>query len=70
MGLREMIKEWGETNDIAQPLPLGTELDCGVIDGVYDYEPAVYKVKMWEEQDNPTTRRLIKWEDAVLKAEK
>ena len=66
--IREMIKEWGENNDIAQTLPLGTELDCGVIDGVYEYEPATYQVKMWEKQDNPTTRQLIKWENAVLKS--
>lgn len=63
--LRELIKKWGEENDIVQPLSIGTKLDCGVIDGIYDHEPATYTVKMWEEQDNPTTRRLIKWESAV-----
>lgn len=67
--IRERIKKWGEDNDIDQPLPIGTELDCGVIDSVYEYEPACYCVKMWEEQENPTTRRLVKWEDAVLKGD-
>jgi hypothetical protein len=68
----EMIKEWGETNDIQQPLPFGTELDCGVIDGVYKYEPAKYKVKVRDDLGllDPTSRRLIKWEDAVLKSDK
>ena len=63
--IRERVKKWGEDNEIAQPLPIGTELDCGVIDSIYEYEPACYCVKMNEEQENPTTRLLVKWEDAV-----
>lgn len=67
--IRDMIEEWGETNDIQQPLPLGTELDCGVIDGIFEYEPAVYQVKTCDDLGllDQTSRRLIKWENAVLK---
>lgn len=68
--IRNRIKSWGDNNDINQPLQIGTELDCGVIDSIYEYEPACYCVKMWEKQDNPTTRRIIKWENSVLKSEK
>lgn len=63
--IRERIKKWGEDNDIVQPLPIGTKLDCGVIDGISDYGPAEYLVKPYEEQVNPTMRRIIKWEEAV-----
>ena len=63
--IRERVKKWGEDNEITQPLPIGTKLDCGVIDSIYEYEPACYCVKMNEEQENPTTRLLVKWEDAV-----
>lgn len=65
--IRRRVKQWGADNNIVQPLPLGAELDCGAIDGIYEYDPATYCVKMWEKQDNPTTRRLIKWENAALK---
>ena len=57
-------KKWAEENDIQPPLPIGSTITQGVIDGIYQHAPARYLVK--ETGDTQEGRFLIvKFEDAV-----
>lgn len=60
----EAEKKWFAENDIQPPLPVGTAIKQGVIDGVYEHAAARYKVK---ETGCTQTGRflLVKFEDAV-----
>ncbi|EGU36152.1 hypothetical protein [Vibrio scophthalmi] len=64
--LKAHIDEWANSNDIAPPYEIGTQLDIGVITGVSEYEPATYRVLVHGEPEHSTSRRLIKFEDARL----
>lgn len=73
---REAIKDWADTYKPVPPFELGTELDVhtfdgspshGVIDSIFEYEPAKYCVKMAGTEENDTGRRIIKFEDAKLR---
>lgn len=64
--LKSHIDEWSNSNDIAPPYGLGTQLDIGVITGVSEYDPATYRVLVHGEPENSTSRRLIKFENARL----
>ncbi|EKO3657426.1 hypothetical protein M3906_000235 [Vibrio metschnikovii] len=69
----EMEKEWFEKHHPVPPFEIGTELKVlsfkgkqnGVIDGIYEYSPATYTVIMNDRAEGDTSRRLIKFEDAV-----
>ena len=57
-------KQWFAENDIQPPLPIGSTITQGVIDGIYQHAPARYLVK--ETGDTQEGRFLIvKFEDAV-----
>ncbi|EMD1175032.1 hypothetical protein VP758_001548 [Vibrio harveyi] len=64
--LKAHIDEWAEVHDIALPYAIGTQLDVGVITGVWEYYPATYKVLECGESPESTRRLLIKFEDAKL----
>lgn len=64
--LRANIDDWAHEYDIALPYPIGTQLDVGIITGVWEYWPATYKVLSKNEPEDSTTRLLIKFEDAKL----
>ncbi|UTZ35058.1 hypothetical protein HB762_27735 (plasmid) [Vibrio campbellii] len=72
---RDAIKDWAETYQPVPPFELGTELDVhsfdgpnhGVIDRIYEYDPAKYFVKMAGTAEGDTSRRLIKFEEAKLR---
>ncbi|HAS6095351.1 TPA: hypothetical protein I7145_11955 [Vibrio vulnificus] len=73
---RDAIKSWDETYQPAPPFELGVELHVhslptnvhgGVIDGVCQYIPATYLVKMNERAEGDTSRRLVKFEEAKLR---
>ncbi|WPC72961.1 hypothetical protein [Vibrio porteresiae] len=72
---REAIKDWADTYQPAPPFELGVELDVrsfegpshGVIDRIFEYEPAKYCVKMAGTTEDNTSRRLINFEDAKLR---
>ena len=64
--LSDLIGVWGEENDIAPPYEVGEKLDVGVITGLYEFEPATYRVLVYGEPEDSSSRRLIKFEDAVL----
>lgn len=61
---REAERKWAAENDIQPPLPIGTRITQGVIDGVCDHSAARYLVK-----ENGCTDAgrflLIRFEDAV-----
>lgn len=72
--LRGSIATWF---DIYQPIPphsIGTQIavrgfsgkETGVIESIYEYDQATYTVKLDNQLDSDTSRRLIKFEDAVL----
>jgi hypothetical protein len=71
--LKEAVKEWFETHQPVPPYPMGTRLECvswsgveqGEIDGIYEYEPATYRVKMDNKDPEDNSRRLIKFEHAT-----
>lgn len=57
-------KKWFSENDIQPPLPIGSTIREGVIDGIYQYAPARYLVK--ESGCSQDGRFLIvKFENAV-----
>lgn len=62
---KQKCKEWFSENNIQPPFPIGTEIVEGEITGIYEYELAVYEVKVRGWKDDGT-RRLIKFEDAKL----
>lgn len=61
-------REWFAENDIQLPLPIGTRIEEGVIEGVFQHGVARYLVK-----ENGCTREgrhlIIKFEDAVAAKE-
>ena len=61
---RKAEKKWVEENNIQPPLPIGTRITQGVIDSVFEYSAATYRVK-----ENGCTQKgrflLIRFEDAV-----
>lgn len=59
----QLVKKWFEENNIQAPYPVGTRITHGLIAGIYEYEPAVYKVKIDGCTDN-SRYRLIRFEDA------
>lgn len=42
---REAEKKWGEEHPMQPPLPVGAEIKEGVIAGIYEHQPACYRVK-------------------------
>lgn len=62
---KALCKQWFEENNIQPPFPVGTEIEEGEITDIYEYEVAVYEVKVRGWKDDGS-RRLIKFEDAKL----
>jgi len=56
-------KKWLEENNIQPPLPIGTRITQGVIEGISEYGAAKYKVKE-NGCTNPNRWLLINFEDA------
>lgn len=70
--LQKAEQEWGDSNDIQPPYPLGTKLIVhgviGEITGVSDHSVASYLVKV-DGQDDATCgnrRQIVRFEDAQL----
>ena len=63
--LSDLVDAWGEENDIAPPYEVSEKLNIGVITGIYGLEAATYKVLIHGEPEDSSSRRLIKFEDAV-----
>lgn len=42
---RKAEKKWAEEHPMQPPLPVGAEIKEGVIAGIYEYQPAYYRVK-------------------------
>lgn len=72
--LRGSIATWF---DIYQPIPphsIGTQIavrgfsgkETGVIESIYEYDQATYTVKLDNQFASDTSRRIIKFEDAIL----
>ena len=61
---RKAEKAWGEAYPVQPPLPVGAAIKEGVIEGIYEHQPAYYRVK-----ENGCTQDkrwlLIRFEDAV-----
>lgn len=61
---REAEKKWAAAFPMEPPLPVGSEIKEGVIAGIYEHQPAYYRVK-----ENGCTQNgrflLIRFEDAV-----
>ncbi|MBZ9600699.1 hypothetical protein [Phyllobacterium chamaecytisi] len=63
-------KAWAVENNIQPPLPIGARVSIktfkgdaqGTIDGVYEYGPAKYTVKL--DGETGSTRRIVNFEDA------
>jgi hypothetical protein len=64
--LKALEYAWVARNNIQQPLSDGTKIKHGIIDGVYEYEAARYKVIKNGETAESNSRQIIKFEDAVL----
>ncbi|MOA62056.1 hypothetical protein D3C78_1873540 [compost metagenome] len=58
------MKAWAEEHSPQPPLPIGARIKQGVITGIYDYEPATYRVKE-DGCTNDSRSLLIKFENAV-----
>lgn len=68
--VEEAERNWVKECNIQPPLPVGAELDAGVITGICDHRPACYLVKMHGDGPDEQTghrRRIIQFEDARLK---
>ena len=61
--LREAEKAWFAATPVEPPFPVGTRITCGVIAGIYEYQPAYYRVKE-DGCQNPTRFLLVKFENA------
>lgn len=61
-------RAWAEANPIYSPLPIGTVIKEGVIEGIYEHQPGYYRVK---EHGCKYDKRwlLIKFEDAIAVVE-
>ncbi|EII3125385.1 hypothetical protein [Vibrio parahaemolyticus] len=72
---RNAIKDWADAYQPVPPFELGVELHLhsfdgpsnGVIDRIYEYDPAKYCVRMAGTAEGDTSRRLIKFEEARLR---
>lgn len=62
--LLKLEKEWFAANNIQPPYPVGTVINYGVIDGIYEHRPATYLVKETHTK-RPNSRLLVLWEDAL-----
>jgi len=60
---RQAEKEWFAANPVEPPLPVGTRIMQGVIAGIYEHQPAYYRVKETG-CTNDSRFLLIKFEDA------
>ena len=68
------VNDWAEQCEPQPPLEVGAELkisswegnEVGVIEGIYEHTPACYLVKLKNQDESDTSRRIIKFEDAVL----
>lgn len=71
---RKSVKAWFDAYQPLPPLEIGAvietlgfhEKEKGTIESIYEYVPATYTVKMENQEESDTSRRLIKFEDAVL----
>lgn len=71
--VRNSEKAWFDAYKPAPPFAIGTRLkllgvrgvEHGLIDSIYEYSPAYYTVKLDGTTENDTSRRLIRFEDAV-----
>lgn len=71
---RKSIKAWLDAYQPLPPLEIGAVIEVrgfngkekGTIDSIYEYDPATYTVRMEDQEESDTSRRLIKFEDAVL----
>ncbi len=63
-------KKWAQENNIAPPLPVGTQIKEGVITGVSNHRTATYEVKLQDAVDTPqcSVRRYVNFEHAVAVA--
>tara|TARA_R110000772_G_scaffold118792_2_gene224576 strand:- start:107 stop:535 length:429 start_codon:yes stop_codon:yes gene_type:complete len=57
------VKKWFEENDIQPPLPIGTQIKQGQIDGIDEYGIARFKVKRPEDEGKQRWL-LVNFEDA------
>lgn len=57
------VKQWFEENDVQPPLPVGTKVKQGIIDGIDEYGIARYKVKRPEDEGKQRWL-LVNFEDA------
>ncbi|MBJ7555425.1 hypothetical protein [Marinomonas spartinae] len=64
--LKALEYEWVSRNNIQQPLCNGTRIKDGIIDGVYEYQAARYKVIKNGDTAQSSSRLIVKFEDAVL----
>ncbi|WP_153448760.1 hypothetical protein [Vibrio algicola] len=72
--LNETIKAWFDAYQPIPPYSTGTQItvisfngkETGVIESIYEYDQATYTVKLDNQLDSDTSRRLIKFEDATL----
>lgn len=60
----QAIKAWAKEHEPQPPLPIATRIKQGVIVGIYDYDPASYRVKE-DGCTNDSRSLLIKFEDAA-----
>ncbi len=71
--LRNSESDWAKLYQPVPPLQLGTRIimkswtgpECGIVDSLYEYSPATYCVLMDGTPEDSSTRRLIRFEDAV-----
>ncbi|MEB5557010.1 hypothetical protein GOP97_14675 [Vibrio cholerae] len=75
--LSNAINDWARAYEPVPPFELGTELQVysfstnihgGVIDGICEHTPATYLIKMHDRAEGDTSRRLVSFEDAKLRA--
>ncbi|MCL8299423.1 hypothetical protein [Pseudomonas mosselii] len=60
---RKAVRAWFEEHNPQPPFAIGDSIKGGVITGISTYSPACFEVKIEGEPD--TTRRIIKFEDAI-----
>lgn len=59
-------KKWFAGNNIQPPFPIGTAIQQGIIDGIYEHAVARYRVKEYG-CTKAGRFRLVKFEDAVIR---
>ena len=63
--LRDEEKKWADDNDIVPPFNIGDKLNIGIITGFHSYGAASYLVLVNGDPESSTSRRIIKFEDAI-----